>query len=97
MREPLAKECLELNKIWNNTDKVVVLENVKKYMQENIPECQHGFNVIWDNLVKITGAKRHTVYAWLNRGRSNVKIPLIRLCEIADKLGVDIMKFFDNK
>ena len=38
----------------------------------------------------ISGAKKHTVYAWVNRSRENVKVPFLKLCEIAKALDVDV-------
>lgn len=97
LREPLAREYLQLNELWSKTDKNIISDNVRKYIGDNIPECQNSFNVLWDNLVEITGSTRYTVYAWLNRSRSNVKIPLLKLCMIADKLNVDIIEFLVDK
>ena len=33
-----------------------------------------------------------TVYAWMNKSRNNVKVPLIKLCMIANELDVDVLE-----
>lgn len=94
MRESLARECLQLNELWSKTDKNIISNNIRKYIKDNIPECKDSFNALWNSLVEITGSTRYTAYAWLNRSRNNVKIPLLKLCMIADKFDVDIIEFF---
>lgn len=94
MRKSIAKEYLELTKIWSDTDKETILNNVKKYICIKNPEMYIDFKTYWNSLTQITGAKKHTVYAWLNKSRSNVKIPLIKLCMIADAIDIDVVEFF---
>lgn len=94
LREPLAKEYLQLNELWNKTDKNIISDNVRKFVGNSVPGCQDSFNALWEYLVEITNANKHTVYAWLNRSRDNVKIPLINLCKLADAMSIDVMDFF---
>lgn len=93
-RKPIAKEYLKLTKLWDATKQEIISENVRRILEEKVPECRNSFNAIWNELMKITNSNKHTVYAWMNRSRNNVKVPLTKLCMIADALDIDIMKFF---
>lgn len=89
----MANEYLKLTEVWEKASKEAIAENVRKFLEEKNPECQNSFNAIWQKLMDITGSKKHTVYAWLNKSRNDVKIPLLKLCMIADELDVDIFEF----
>ena len=91
-RKPLSKEYLELTEIWNNTTKDVIVRNVERFLIIVFPECEN-FTSRQYKLMEITGSKKDAVYAWLNNGRSNVKVPLYKLCMIAAELNVDVMEF----
>lgn len=92
-RKSVANEYLKLTKLWESAKKETILENVKKILEEKYPECQKSFNAILNKLIDITNSNKHTVYAWMNRSRNNVKVPLLKLCMIADALNVDVMEF----
>lgn len=94
MRETLAKEYLKLNELWSNTDKNTISDNVKKYICRDMPEKKKTLKAVIENIIEITGVKGDTAYAWFNRSRINVKIPLIQLCKIADKMNIEVVNFF---
>ncbi|MFR7821233.1 MAG: hypothetical protein ACLU24_12020 [Candidatus Pseudoruminococcus sp.] len=78
-----------LNELWNNTDSNTITNNVIQLLENN--GCQ-SFSERWQKLSEITGSTKHAVYAWLNHGRSNVKIPFLKLCIIAEVYGIEISK-----
>lgn len=82
-----ARYILELNAKWKNTDKNIIADNVEEILTKN------GFNSFsskLDKLTEVTESSKHAVYAWLNHGRSNVKIPFLKLCMIADVFNVSM-------
>lgn len=95
MREPIAKEFLMLTKQWENSKPETIADNVEKRLIELIeiyPECTVR-SVMYDILSEMTGSSKHTVYAWFNKSRNRIKIPLIKLCLIAEELNTDIKSF----
>lgn len=84
-----SKDILMLNELWNNTDSNTITNNVIQLLENN--GCQ-SFSERWQKLSEITGSTKHAVYAWLNHGRSNVKIPFLKLCIIAEVYGIEISK-----
>lgn len=85
----LAAQILELNAKWETIDKIKLAENIENYLAIKFPDCV-TYSTRLDKLVEITGSKRDSVYAWINRGRSNVKAPFLKVCAIAAALDVDI-------
>lgn len=82
-----AKNILELNKLWNEADSNTIADNV----EDVLVSCGYDtFTCRMEKLVEITNSSKHAVYAWLNHGRTNVKIPFLKLCMIADELNTDI-------
>ena len=78
-----------LNEMWDKTDSGVITENVVKLLAED------GYNTFterWKRLMDITGSTKHAVYAWLNRGRTDIKIPFLKLCLIADTYNIEVSK-----
>ena len=94
--ENFAYEYLMLNKQWEDTDKITIAENVEKYINEKIEDCT-TWNIRVQKIAEITDSKTDTVYAWLNRGRTRVKVPFLKLCKIADYLKVDVSEFLKPK
>lgn len=90
MKEKIASLILKYNEQWEQTDKSVIADNVEKYICRKYPACADMFDYRWKKLVEISGAKEQTVYAWLNRSRKDVKIPFLKLCQIAVALDSDI-------
>lgn len=91
--ENFANEYLSLNKQWEETDKTTIAENVEKYINEQITDSS-TWSARVQKIAEITDSKPDTVYAWLNRGRANVKVPFLKLCMIANYLKVDLKEFF---
>lgn len=90
-----AKVVLTLEDKWQQTDKVFITERVEQYLPLKYPECAERYEARAESLMKIAGVGYHTACAWLNRSRTNVKIPLLKLCMIAENLGVDVNTFLD--
>ena len=91
-RKPVAKEYIELTDAWNNTSKETMVNNVLNLLCERYPEC-NTFSGRNRKLEEITNSKKEAVYAWVNLSRSDVRIPLLKLCMIAVELNVDVMEF----
>ena len=88
-----AKNILELNKLWDEADSNTIADNVEDLL------ISYGYNTFSDRmekLVTITNSSKHAVYAWLNHGRTNVKIPFLKLCMIADALNTNIIKLLNE-
>lgn len=96
MKENIAKEVLNINDLWENTNKEIITENVEYFLCSKFPECQ-AYKPKMKKLEEITGSKKDTIYAWLNRSRTNVKIPLLKLCKIATDLDVNIEEMFSKR
>lgn len=90
LKDNIAAQMLTYNNLWEKTDKSVIANNVEKYLYRKHPECSGAFEIKMNKLEEITGSKRQTVYAWLNRSRERVKVPFLKLCVIAIALDVDI-------
>lgn len=84
-----ASQVLELNAAWEAIDKITLAENIEKYLAEKHPDCT-TYTKRLEMLVEITGGKKESVYAWINRGRSNVKAPMLKVCAIAAALDIDV-------
>ena len=82
-----AKEILDLNKLWQDADSDTILDNVEQLLTANGCET---FTDRWKKLVDITDSTKYAVYAWLNRGRKDVKIPFLKLCMISDTYKINI-------
>lgn len=84
-----AENILTLNELWERTSGEIIAENVKMLLFANGYKKSYE---VWENLVKITGSNKHAVYAWLNRARTDVKIPFLKLCKIAEVYNIEIIK-----
>lgn len=93
MMENVATEILSINELWESTDKITIAENVEYFLCGKFPECA-TYNIKMEKLEEITGSRRDTIYAWINRSRGNVKVPFLKLCKIASELDVDIREMF---
>lgn len=87
-----AKMILDLNHRWNETDSNSISDNVEQLLEEK--SCD-TFASKLEKLVEITGSSEHAVYAWLNHGRKNVKIPFLKVCKIAMEYNVDVERFLE--
>lgn len=82
----LAENILDLNELWECADKKVITQNVRQLLKDR--GCQ-TFKEEWETLMQITGSAKYAVYAWLNYGREDVKIPFLKLCRIAEYYNVE--------
>lgn len=90
VKKYIAAMILDYNDQWKQADSSVIADNVEKCIIGKYPECSATFESRWSKLTEISGAKRQTVYAWLNRSRPDVKIPFLKLCKIAVALDADL-------
>ena len=90
--DPIAKVYLSLTKQWEETSPEVIASNTEKQLTKQYPECKVR-SIMYDKLSDMTKSSRHTIYAWLNNSRENIKIPLVKLCMIAVALHTDIEEF----
>lgn len=96
MNKNLAQEVLSLLEKWSNTDKEIVIENIEVCLYAKYPECAAHWQEKINKIAEITDSKPNTVYAWFNRGRWDVKVPLLKLCAIAIDLDIDIYKLLSE-
>lgn len=92
MREPITNEFLSLTGKWEKASPKTIAGNTEKQLTQKYPECR-VHSVMYNKLSDMTGSSKHTVYAWFNQSRGNVKIPLVKLCMIAENLRVDVQDF----
>lgn len=90
----LAAEVLTIYEIWKNTDKEIIAQNIEHFLTKKFPECK-SCKIKMEKLEEITGSQKQTVYAWINRSRKDVKIPLSKLCMISSYLEVDIKELLN--
>lgn len=88
-RKPIADEYLELTSEWSAAKSDTISKNIERYCRKLYPE----YSEFAAKLSSITGSSKHTVYAWVNKSRGNVKVPLAKLCMIAKELNVDVREF----
>ena len=88
-----AEIVLELYRKRDNADKIVLMDNIFRILTKKYPKCANRTARV-DKLVELTRLTRHTVLAWSNKSRSDVKIPLPVLCEIAIALDIDVHELF---
>lgn len=93
MMENIATEILNINELWEATDKITIAENVEYFLCNKFTDCS-TYNAKMEKLKEITGSRKDTIYAWINRSRGNVKVPFLKLCKIASELDVDIREMF---
>lgn len=93
MNNTLAAEYIRLTNLWNDTSPDVINNNVVNYLSVVYPECRTMANKM-AVLSEVLNVSKHTAYAWFNRSRGSVKIPLIHLCTFANKLNANIDNFF---
>lgn len=80
-----------------NTDKDIVIDNLEKYYGSSEEILAHHSNERQKKVVDICDCKVWTYYAWFNRSRKNVRIPLISLCQLAVAADVDIFNLFEKQ
>lgn len=85
-----ASEILSLNELWQKIDKSILVERLENILSQNGVST---FSKQWKTIMDITGSSKHAVYAWLNKGRNDVKIPFLKLCMIMANYDHDIRVF----
>lgn len=83
-----SMEYIRLTDAWNKAEKGVIIDNLERIVGYPVRGNKGDYRI--NQLVKITGVSKHTVIAWMNRSRSNVKPPLYHLCMIAEYYSLDI-------
>ncbi len=84
-----AAKVLELNQQWETIDKISLAENIERHLEQIYPNC-NTYTARLEKLIEITGSKKESAYAWINRGRTNVKAPMLKVCAIAAALDIDV-------
>ena len=93
-----AKEYLDLVSLYEKTPKDVIAANVNLLFGFDGPmPISSPSNRRTEILCKLTESARYTVLGWMNCGqaRKNVRIPLQKLCIIAQTFNVDIQDLLD--
>lgn len=90
MKKTTAKVVIDTTKYWEETPKSVIIDNIELFFGYPITYQILRDNSRIEKLLKITGVSKHAVNAWLNRSREVAKVPLLKLCEIAEYLKVDV-------
>lgn len=90
MSNSFAGNILSLNELYTSTDKEIINKNIDKILS-----CETSRERDL-RLMHFTDSGKHTVVAWMNRGRPDVKIPLMKLCMLAQELETDISVFFES-
>jgi len=94
--ENMARNYIELTDLWESTPKSVMADNIERYFGYSMMFRGHKDDTRIKELTSITGATNHAVSAWLNRSRENVKVPLYKLCKIADYLDIDVRQLLNT-
>ncbi|MGI6172395.1 MAG: hypothetical protein ACOYI8_00675 [Christensenellales bacterium] len=82
----LADDILRLHAIWDENGKQITVQNLEALFSVTPMTYFDRARLMG----KITSSSEHTAQAWLNLGRMNVKIPLIKLCRIAQFFGISV-------
>ena len=88
-----TKNILELNKLWNEAGSNTIADNVEEMLENN---GKTSYKAKIETLGEITNSSKHAVYAWLNHGRTNVKIPFLKLCMIADAFNISVIQLLSK-
>lgn len=88
--DTVAKNYIDLTEKWENTDKLIVINNLERVFGDADVLKRNKDNTRREVLSKITSVDAQTIRAWMNKSRMNVKIPLLKLCMIAEALKMDV-------
>lgn len=91
-----AREFIRLVNLYDETPKAVITDNINRafgYFGER--SAYRPYNRRTKLLCTLTDSQPYTVLGWMNKSR-DVKIPLLKLCYVADVLGVDILDMFNS-
>lgn len=90
----VARIFLDAYNLQRITPKDVIVDNVERYYGTSEEMLSKHSNERQTVVMGICGCSKQTYYAWFNRSRTNVKIPMIELCKLADNAGVEVFEFF---
>jgi hypothetical protein len=89
----IAEEILRLEKQWNEMDSTALTENIKAILiSRDYAAYKDRINI----LMEITGSSKFAVGAWFNTSRNNVKIPFLKVCQIADFFNIDLYRVLNE-
>lgn len=89
-----ARIFLDAYNLQRITPKDIIVDNVERYYGTSEEMLSKHSNERQTRVMGICGCSKQTYYAWFNRSRVNVKIPMIELCKLADNAGVEVFEFF---
>ena len=78
------------------TDKNIVIDNIETFYKTSEELLARHDNSRQVRIRELCGCALQTYYAWFNRSRTNVKIPLLSMCLIAEDSNMDIFYFFEK-
>ena len=96
MEKTTAQIFMDITELWENTPKSVMIDNIERFLGYSTTFRGHKDNTRLKELENITDSSRHTVNAWMNRSRENVKVPLLKLCKISEYLGITIEELLSS-
>lgn len=96
MEKTTAQIFMDITELWDNTPKSVMVDNIERFLGYSTTFRGHKDNTRLKELEEMTESSRHTVNAWMNRSRENVKIPLLKLCKISEYLGITVEELLNS-
>lgn len=91
-----AEIFIQASELQYNTDKNIVIDNLERFYGTSEEILAHHSNERQVRVMKVCSCTQQTYYAWFNRSRKNVRIPLISLCQMAVDCNVDIFYLFEE-
>lgn len=91
-----AEIFIRASELQYNTDKNIVIDNLERFYGTSEEILAHHSNERQVRVMNVCCCAQQTYYAWFNRSRKNVRIPLISLCQMAVDCGVDIFYLFEE-
>lgn len=89
----ITEEIIRLEKQWNEMSSKALTENVKAIL---ISRGYTAYKERLNILMEITGSSKFAVGAWFNTSRNNVKIPFLKVCQIADFFNIDLYRVLNE-
>lgn len=89
-----ARIFLDAYNLQRITPKDTIVDRVENYYGTSDEMLARHSNERKLKVMEICNCNPQTYYAWFNRSRPNVKIPMIELCKLADNAGVEVFEFF---
>lgn len=92
-----ARNYINLTELWEQADKSVVINNIERIFGDSKTLKRNKDGTRINTLSEITFIDKNTVRAWMNQSRTNVKIPLLKLCMIAEALNIDVKVLLSDR